>query len=325
MNKNKYVFNPKTMQYERVQLGPKGIVKRVFLSGAFILLASFLLNHYYHEYFPSAKEIALQNELEEVKYNYSAITEEINQLTSVLENIKERDESVYGLVLGVDPIDPSVWAMGTGGHQSALLKYNNSSDLIASTKASIDKIQRQSVLFSKSLDNVEELASMKSDRLASIPSIKPVRKDKLKRGISLLSGFGMRMHPVHNIRKMHTGLDFTCPVGTKVRATGNGVIEKVEYRTTGYGKNIIINHGYGYETRYAHLSSIDVKEGQKVEKGEAIGDVGNTGTSTAPHLHYEVIFNDKPVNPLDFCLDGLTPSEYAELVNQASRATQSFD
>lgn len=325
MNRGKYVFNQKTMQYEKVQIGLWGLVKRTVLGIAIVLLAAGFVNYAYQQYFPSAKEIALQKELEEVKGNYFKITDEVNQLSSVLQNIKERDEGVYGMILGVEPIDESVWAMGTGGHQSALLKYNNSSELIESTKSSIDKIQRQTVLFSKALDNVEELAETKKDRLASIPSIKPVRKDKLKRGISLLSGFGMRMHPIHKIRKMHTGLDFTSPVGTPVRATGKGTIKRIEHRRTGYGKNVIIDHGYGYETRYAHLNKISVKEGQVVEKGEAIGEVGNTGTSTAPHLHYEVIFDNKPVDPINFCLDGLTPSEYAELANQASRATQSFD
>jgi len=325
MNKGKYVFNQKTMRYEKVQLGLVGLIKRVVLVSILVLLVAAGVNYAYQPFFPTAKEIALQKELEEVKGNYFKITDEVNQLSTVLKNIKERDEGVYGMILGVEPIDESVWAMGTGGHKSALLKYNSSSELIESTRSSIDKIQRQTVLFSKALDNVEEMAATKKDRLASIPSIKPVRKDKLKRGISLLSGFGMRMHPIHKIRKMHTGLDFTCPVGTPVRATGQGTIKRIENRRTGYGKNVIIDHGFGYETRYAHLSEISVKEGQQVAKGEAIGAVGNTGTSTAPHLHYEVIFENKPVDPINFCLDGLTPSEYAELVNQASRATQSFD
>jgi len=325
MSKGKYVFNQKTMQYEKVQLGLFGLIKKIGLGTGLILLAAVCLNYFYQQYFPTSKEIALQKELEEVKGNYFKVTDDVNQLSAILQNIKDRDEGVYGMILGVEPIDESVWAMGTGGHQSALLKYNNSSELIESTQSSIDKIQRQTVLFSKALDNVEEMAATKKDRLASIPSIKPVRKDKLKRGISLLSGFGMRMHPIHKIRKMHTGLDFTCPVGTPVRASGKGIVKRIENRRTGYGKNVIIDHGYGYETRYAHLNRIIVKEGQSLEKGEAIGEVGNTGTSTAPHLHYEVIFEGKPVDPINFCLDGLTPSEYAELVNQASRATQSFD
>jgi len=325
MKTDKYVFNRETMQYEKVRLGLSGLIKRFVLGLAVIAGASIIANYFYQQYFPTSKEIALEKELKEVKDNYRSMSKEIIQLSNVLQNIKERDEGVYGMVLGVEPIDESVWAMGTGGSQSSLLQYNSSTELIESTKSKIDKIQRQTVLFSKALDNVEDKAKTKYDRLESIPSIKPVRKDKLKRGITLLSGFGMRMHPIHKIRKMHTGLDFTCSVGTPVRASGKGVIKRVENRRTGYGKNIIIDHGYGYETRYAHLSKIHVKTGQTVEKGEAIGEVGNTGTSTAPHLHYEVIFNGKPVDPINFCLDGLTPSEYAELANRASRATQSFD
>ena len=148
MSKGKYVFNQKTMRYEKVQLGLSDLIKRIVLSLALLLVAAAALNYTYQQYFPTAKEIALEKELEEVKANYFKITSEVDQLSTVLENIKERDEGVYGMILGVEPIDESVWAMGTGGHKSALLKYNSSSELIESTKSSIDKIQRAPVILS---------------------------------------------------------------------------------------------------------------------------------------------------------------------------------
>lgn len=327
MKKEKFVYNPQTLQYEKAKLTLKSIIYRVLGYTTAVLILASGLAYFLYNSFPSAKEQNLERELSQLKYNYDLLNNQINTVSTVLSNIKERDESVYNLMLGVEPIDPSVWEVGTGGHisNSGLLDFGNSTEIIKETKDAVSKLEKQVVLFSKSLDNVENLAKQKSDRLASIPSIKPVREDKLKREITLLSGFGMRMHPVHNIMKMHTGLDFTCPTGTVVRATGNGVISHIENRRTGYGINIVIDHGYGYESRYAHLSEVDVVEGQTVEKGQAIGKVGNTGTSTAPHLHYEVLHNDKHVDPIDFVLDGLSPEEYADLINKASQATQSFD
>ena len=160
--------------------------------------------------------------------------------------------------------------------------------------------------------------------LASIPSIKPVRSDKLARSVKLLSGFGYRIHPIFKVRKMHAGIDFTAPRGTPIQATGNGKIIKAG-RGSGYGNRVIIDHGYGYQTLYAHMDRIDVKVGQTVTRGEKIGLVGNTGASTAPHCHYEVIYKGQKVNPIQFVLDGLSPEEYQELVNVASLENQSMD
>jgi len=135
----------------------------------------------------------------------------------------------------------------------------------------------------------------------------------------------MRIHPVHKTPKMHKGLDFTASTNTPIYATGAGIVERVEKRKTGYGHNIIINHGYGFKTLYGHMSTMMVKKGDKVTKGQEIGRVGNTGTSTAPHLHYEVHLNGKAVDPINYCMDGLTAEEYQAMVVAASAATQSFD
>ena len=168
------------------------------------------------------------------------------------------------------------------------------------------------------------MAEDKEKMLASIPSIKPVRSDKLNRGVKLLSGFGYRLHPIHKIRKMHQGIDFSAPRGTAIQATGDGVVEAVKYKKSGYGIHVIIDHGYGYKTLYGHMSKVDVQTGQKIKKGQKIGSVGSTGTSTAPHCHYEVHYKGKAVNPIDYVLDGLTPKEYQELVRLAELDNQSF-
>jgi murein DD-endopeptidase MepM/ murein hydrolase activator NlpD len=135
----------------------------------------------------------------------------------------------------------------------------------------------------------------------------------------------MRLHPIYKKRRMHTGIDFTSPAGTAIQATGAGKVVKVIHSKRGYGTHVIIDHGYGYQTLYGHMHAVDVKVGQQVTRGEKIGVVGSTGTSTAPHLHYEVHFNGKKVDPIHFCMDGMTPQEYQELVDASSIVNQSLD
>lgn len=158
--------------------------------------------------------------------------------------------------------------------------------------------------------------------LASLPAIQPISNKDLTR---IASGFGYRVHPIYKTTMLHTGLDFTAPVKTEIYATGNGVVEKVEYDGRGYGNNVIINHGYGYETLYGHMSKINVRPGQKINRGDVIGFVGNTGSSTGPHLHYEVIKNDRKINPINFFYNDLTPEQYEKMLIISSQQNQSFD
>ena len=140
-----------------------------------------------------------------------------------------------------------------------------------------------------------------------------------------MSGYGWRDHPIYHIKKFHKGIDLTSPKGTPVQVTGDGVISSVVIKKRGYGKHILVDHGYGYKTMYAHLSKINVKKGQKVVRGETIGLVGNTGSSTAPHLHYEVRYNGKAIDPVNFIYDGMTTEEYSEFVRKAKAENQSLD
>ncbi|MEO1436744.1 MAG: M23 family metallopeptidase, partial [Bacteroidota bacterium] len=195
--------------------------------------------------------------------------------------------------------------------------------LMVELTSKIDRLGRQITIQSKSLDTIAGMFVEKEKMLAAIPSIRPVRS--LTREIKLFSGFGMRLHPIHKVKKMHFGIDFTAPKGTPVYATGNGKVVEVKRSRTGYGNKVVIDHGYNYRTLYAHLNTVNVKVGQKVLKGELIATIGNTGTSTAPHLHYEVIHKNQKVNPIHFCIDGLTPEEYREMAEMASIPNQSFD
>jgi hypothetical protein len=327
MKKEKFVYNPKTVTFEPYKTPLR---KRLFQILGFLMLTLVMgagLAYTVLELFPSPKEQALMREIDQMKIKYSAVNEQLAMMDKVLHNIQDRDANVHRMVFGMEPVNEDIWNAGVGGHQqySELTMYENSGELLMGTLAKADQLARRLTIQSRSLDSLEFMASEKEKYLNAIPSIKPIRSDRLKRNIKYLSGYGMRIHPIHKIPKMHYGLDFTSPKGTKVRATGDGKIVRIRKDKSGYGNNITVDHGYGYESFYAHLKDIDVQQGQRVKKGEVIGSVGNTGTSTAPHLHYEIRYKNQPVNPIHYCMDGLTPEEYEEMVKMASEANKSFD
>ena len=180
------------------------------------------------------------------------------------------------------------------------------------------RLNAQSMSFRELID----LAKDKEKMLACIPAIQPVRNSDLKRRIS---GFGYRIDPIYKTRQMHTGMDFTADRGTEVYATGDGVVELVERKRWGYGKSIIINHGFGYKTLYAHLHDFEVRQGQKIKRGELIGQIGSTGRSTGPHLHYEVIVNGKKVNPIGYYHNDLSPEQYEQLLEMSENSHKTMD
>jgi murein DD-endopeptidase MepM/ murein hydrolase activator NlpD len=324
--KEKFVYNIHTLTYEKVVVPLKTRILQAFGFFSVVLLTSVLLLVVLYTYFPSPREQELLREIEQMDDKFAQLNEQLDLMSKVLENVQERDANVHRAVFGMDPIDADVWHGGIGGHdahpEAAAFKYGAQS--LRTSLEKMDKLSRQIALQSQSLDTLQELASDKQRMLASIPSIKPVREDRLQKSMNVLSGFGYRIHPVYKVRKFHEGVDFPARVGTAIQATGDGVVKEAGWHQ-GYGKCVRISHGYGYETWYAHMSSINVRVGEKVKKGQKIGAVGDTGLSTAPHLHYEVHYKGQPVNPINFCMDGLTPIEYQTLVNSANKANQSLD
>jgi len=327
MRREKYVYNESTLQFEKVERSNKKLVGRIlgFLSGSAIVgfIAFFIAD----SYIDTPSKITMKREINQMNMYLTNVNEELGLLNKVLENVQERDAHVHRALFGMSPIDDHLWNSGTGGHEqyNHLKKYGDFGSLLIENQMKMDRLKRQTYLQTQSLDTLQKLALEKKEMLASVPSIKPVRIDHLKRRLNHLSGFGIRLHPVHKVKKMHQGIDFTAPTGTPIQATGDGKIVKVSKKRTGYGRHVVIDHGFGFKTLYAHMKTVDVKKGDKVKKGEKIGTVGSTGTSTAPHCHYEVRFNDRPVNPIHYVMDGLTPEEYQVLVERASKANQSFD
>lgn len=324
--KEKFVYNIHTLTYEKVVIPIKTRILQAFGFFSVVLVTSFALLAVLYTLFPSPREKELMREIEQMEYKYSQLDEQLDIMSKVLGNIQQRDANVHRAVFGMDPVDQDVWEAGIGGHEAhpelSAFKYGGKS--VAATLERVDMLSRQLALQSKSLDTIQDLANNQQQMLASLPSVKPVREDKLQKSIGTLSGFGYRVHPVYKIRKFHAGLDFPARVGTAIQASGDGVVVEGGWHS-GYGNCVKIRHGYGYETLYGHMNKIVVRPGEHVKKGQKIGEVGDTGLSTAPHLHYEVHYKGNPINPINFCMDNLTPKEYQMMVNQANSANQSLD
>ena len=327
MRREKFIYNTHTLRYEKVEESLSTWLLRIFGFICTAVLSAFIITLISHRFFPSPTEQALHKEIDQLKAIIDSQDDQLDLLASELQNLQDRDAYAHRIIFGMNPIDDGVWEGGTGGHDdyAELRGFKNSGQLMVAVQQKMEKIKRQMIMQSKSLDTIINLATEKEKMLASIPSIKPVRSDKLKRSVRLLSGFGRRIHPIYKVPKMHYGIDFTAPKGTPIQATGDGTVVRVENRGTGLGRHVIIDHGWGFQTIYGHMSRIDVKPGQKVKRGQKIGAVGSSGTSTAPHCHYEVHLRGQKVNPIHYVMDGLSPEEYQELVSAAEMANQSMD
>jgi murein DD-endopeptidase MepM/ murein hydrolase activator NlpD len=315
----KYRYNPETLSYEQVKQGWLYHIVRAFIYGMPSLAIGIVLATLYIARVDSPTEKRLSREVAFYKQQFERVQEDMKLFNQVLDEISNRERNIYRVALGAPDMPESIRSMGVGGTKRYMeLEGYSYSELVKRTRAGIDALQGKLYAQVLSFKEIEKIALEQDERLASIPSIQPVSNKDLKR---LASGFGWRVDPVYRTPRMHWGLDFTAPVGTEVYATGDGVIEEIEDIAWGYGKNIVINHGFGYKTRYAHLSAFKVKVGQKVTRGQVIGLVGNTGKSTGAHLHYEVEKNGVKVNPMSYFFNDLMPEEYDALLQQSSQST----
>ena len=323
MARTKYRFNTKTLSYEKIELDWR---KRFFRVSTFLIASFFVGSIIYlvaSTVIDSPQEKLLKKENNQLKSQYELLDYRMDQVAAVLDDIQKRDDDIYRVIFEAEPIPKEIRKAGFGGinRYKNLDGYKNS-DLIIESAKKLDDITKQLYIQSKSYDEVYSMAIDKEKMLASIPAIQPVSNKDLRR---MASGYGVRMHPIYKRKKMHTGMDFSAETGTEIYATGDGVIKRAIHSNRGYGNHVIVNHGYGYQTLYAHMSKFIVKEGQEIKRGEVIGYVGNTGTSVASHLHYEVIKNGEKVNPINFYFNDLTPEEYERMIEAAARPTQSFD
>jgi murein DD-endopeptidase MepM/ murein hydrolase activator NlpD len=324
MAKIKYYYDTESCKYVRVKtttgdivLNALGIVSLTMAMAVGLLLL-------YSNYFESPKELILKNEVKEMEFYYEELQKKVSDLDHILADMSYRDDNIYRVVLGSEPIDKSVREAGVGGaerYEDIKNKDILHEETIVKLNESVDKLRRKVYIESKSHDEIVEVAQNKEKLFAAIPAIQPVPK---KETVVLASGFGIRIHPIYKVRKMHTGIDFAAPIGTPIYAAADGTVDNIEISFTGYGKKVEINHGFGYRTRYAHMHGFAVRNGQHVKRGELIGYVGDTGLSTSPHLHYEVFINGTQVNPIHYFFNDLNPAEYAKIVELASIENQSL-
>lgn len=324
MARIKYYYDTESCRYERIRVSTWDVFFNFlgFLTLALILAGG--ITTAYIVYFETPEEALLRKENDELKLYYELLSKEINYANEMLSALQERDDNVYRVILGADPVDADVRQAGFGGakrYKEILNENVEQEDLIISNYKKIDQLKKQMYIQTKSFDEVMNMAKDNELLLASLPAIPPVSKEDLKR---LSSGFGYRIDPILKIKKPHRGVDFSIPKGSPVYATGDGTISLVNSSYTGFGKRVEIDHGFGYKTRYAHLNEYIVKKGQKVKRGELIAYSGNTGKSTAPHLHYEVHVNRTATDPVHYFYLDIDPEEYKEVLRLAAIENQAF-
>lgn len=323
MPKTKYKFNHETLSFDRIRLGIRQTFLRLF---GYFVASLFLAGIYgfiFAFVFDSPQEKALKREIEQLTLQYDLMNREMENVEKVLGHLQETDDNLYRTIFETEPVPSSYRDGGIGGvnRYEAMTGFSNS-ELVIETAMRLDKIRKKIYVQSESFDELIAYASEKEEMLSSIPAIQPLSNKDLKR---TASGFGFRIHPIYKISKFHSGMDFTAPTGTEVYATGNGVIGTVKSARRELGNHIIIDHGFGYQTVYAHLDGFNVRVGQKVKRGDVIGYVGSTGLSTAPHLHYEVLVNGRQVDPALYYFNDLTPDEYDRMLEISGKSGQTFD
>lgn len=323
MSKVKYRFNTKSLTYEKVKVTFRDRFWRflsylaiglVFATGTVLLAYKFI---------DSPKEKMLKREIEALQLQYNLLHKKMDQTQLVLNDLQDRDDNIYRVIFESEPIPNSIRQAGFGGSDrySVFDNYDNA-ELLKTTTERLDIITKQLYIQSKSFDEVVKLAKNKEQLLSSIPAIMPINNKDLRRQPG---GFGWRTHPIYKTPEFHPGMDFAAEQGTPIYATGDGVIETADANAQGYGNHVVINHGFGYQTLYGHMSKMAVKVGKKIKRGELVGYVGSTGLSTAPHIHYEVIKNGEKVNPINFYFNDLTPQQYQVMLEMSSKSSQSFD
>lgn len=322
MAKKKFYFNPETVDYEEIQITFSKRLRQILihtLSGVLLGVAFFFL---FVSIVKSPKEKELTQQKNKMEGQYKALQGQMKELQGVLTDLQERDDNLYRVIFQADPIpyESRHAASINMSYYEDLMKMTNSQIVVATSKK-INELRKQIYVQSRSFDEIVKLAQNHENMLKSIPAIQPVANKDLKR---VASGWGYRYDPIYHTRRFHEGMDFTAPIGTDIFVTGNGTVSEAGWQQ-GYGNSVKIDHGFGYETFYAHMSEIDVAVGQSVTRGEIIGQVGNTGKSTGPHLHYEVHYKGQKMNPQNYYFLDLTPEEYDRMVQLSQNAGQTFD
>ena len=319
----RYIFNHLTQNFEVLETSKSRKLLRILLITLAVLGIAFLFAVLLFTFLKSPKEKAQARELEYMKLQYEILNDRLDNMEALMTDMEQRDNNVYRVLFEADPIPNSVRKSGfnDADRYADLYGYMNSG-LVVSAARKLDVISSQLYHQSVSYDSLFVMAHNKTDMLAHIPSIFPLKQSDLK---YISSYFGYRSDPIYKISKFHSGIDFSSTLNCEAYATGDGVVFDVEHNEWGYGNMVIIDHGYGYKTRYAHLNKPAVRKGQKVKRGQVVGYIGATGKATGVHLHYEVLKNDEQIDPINFLYQDLTPDEYDQILQQSTLPSQTMD
>lgn len=320
--KKKYKINPETLALEQVEHDLRYWIRQtgIYILAGIVLGILFLF--LFLTFFPSPREKQLLREKEAMQSQLEILNQQVDQMQIVMTDLQQRDDNLYRVLFGAEPIPLSI----RQGTQQKISYYEQiaqmtNSQLSSDLTLKVDVLEKEMYVQAKSYDEVLEMAKTQEIRMENIPAIQPVMNKDLKR---VASGYGMRVDPVYHVRKFHQGMDFTAPTGTEVFATGNATVKFSGWKQ-GYGNTVILDHGFGYETLYAHLFKSLVRKGQKVRRSDIIALVGNTGKSTGPHLHYEVRLNSKPIDPRNYYFYDLSPEEYDQMIQLSNNFGQMLD
>lgn len=319
----RYIFNKETLTYEVVRQSRRSrVFKTLTLFAVSLLLAGFYFWIYVSVLgLEPPKTALLKKSNAEWSSRIEVLNRQLDQYNEDLTSLQMRDDDIYRSIFGMNEIPAAVRNAGFGGvNRYAHYDDIDSDGLLKRTAVRLDVLTKKSYVQSKSFDEVAQLSRRAGEMASCIPAIPPVNPDPKKYRLS--SGFGYRRDPFTGRSKRHTGVDFALKPGNPVYSTGDGVVESVKFELFGYGNQIVIDHGFGYKTRYAHMKSIGVAEGMKVKRGECIGLSGNSGRSSGPHLHYEVMYKDAFVNPANYYDLSITPEEYSTMVQDIADASE---
>ena len=324
MAKKKFIYNPETCSYEPVVKSKRAKLGNFIGLFTLSLLAAAGITYVYHTHFTPVKESRLINKNQELVSQFQTQYKKLENAKFELATLQERDDHIFRTLLDLETIDPLIREAGVGG-TNKYEEIENSSlerkNLVLSLMEGVDQLKGQIYIQTRSYDELEDVLVQKKIMWASRPAITPMSMKDVHR---IGSGFGWRHHPIRRVLKFHNGVDIGASTGKPIYASGDGVVTRANYGN-GYGNVVYIDHGFGYETRYAHMSAFNVKLGDRVKRGDVIGFVGNTGLSTAPHLHYEVLLHGKFVDPVAYLSKNLNSEEFQKLIDDSNSSEDMFD
>lgn len=312
----KYYLNPETLRFERVRLNSKQRIQYTLIVSLGLIALAVVLRFGFEKYYPTPRQVIYERTNTTLRSEYISLNEQLQHVESKLAELRNRDDRFYRPILSLEPVPTSIRDAGTGGSErDKHLRNLRKPELVLNVSQKIDNISSRVQIQSSSLENVYAEAVTNQHFLACKPSINPISSADPS---WLTSSYGYRMDPFTHLRSAHQGIDIAGPYGLEVHCTGEGTVVLATFNRYGYGKEVVVDHGYGYTSRYAHLQDIMVEKGQKLKRGEVLGTLGSSGRSTGPHLHYEIRKNGRAVNPMYFFYENLTPTEYTKLADRAN-------